>query len=149
MKYILKNIFIAITLAFTFAVAAQADKDVPITVRELPARAQSMLRTHFKGRKVAFAKKETDLFGKSYDIVFTNGDKIEFDRNGNWTSMNCRRGQVPAALVHPNILHYVRRRFRSVRIVKIEREHHKYEVDLSNGAELRFDKNGRLTKYKD
>ena len=50
-----------------------ADNDKPIQVNQLPAKAQTFLNTYFKDHKVALAKQETELFYKSYDVVFTDG----------------------------------------------------------------------------
>ena len=33
----------------------------------------TFLSTYFKSSKVALAKQETDLFSKSYDVIFTTG----------------------------------------------------------------------------
>lgn len=45
------------------------------------------------------AKMETDWFDKSYDVIFTNGDKLEFDKKGVWTEVNCKYSAVPVAVV--------------------------------------------------
>ena len=44
----------------------------------MPQTAQTFIKTHFPDNKVAMAKMETDWFDKSYDVIFTNGDKLEF-----------------------------------------------------------------------
>ena len=46
-----------------------ADNDKPIQVNQLPAKA-NFPNTYFKDHKVALAKQETELFYKSYDVVF-------------------------------------------------------------------------------
>ena len=75
---------------------------------------------------------------------------MEFDWDGNWTSISCRRGRrVPAGLVPSSILRHVRNRYRSVYIVDIDREKNKYEVELSNGMELTFNKHGKLIDVDD
>lgn len=150
MKNVFKKMFVTMALALAFSGAAYADKDTPITLKQLPTRAQILLRSNFKGKKVSFSKKDSDLFGRSYDVIFTNGDKVEFDRDGNWKSISCRRGRrVPAGLVPSSILRHVRNRYRSVYIVDIDREKNKYEVELSNGMELTFNKHGKLIEVDD
>ena len=93
MKNVFKKMFATMALALAFSGAAYADKDTPITLKQLPTRAQILLRSNFKGKKVSFSKKDSDLFGRTFDVIFTNGDKVEFDRDGNWTSISCRRGR--------------------------------------------------------
>lgn len=144
MKNVLKKMLATMAFALAFGGAAYADKDTPITLNELPTRAQTLLRNNFKGKKVSFSKKDSDMFGRSFDVIFTNGDKVEFDKNGNWTSISCRSGRVPQELVPASILRHVKNRYSSVHIVEIDREKNKYEVELSNGLELTFNKNGKL-----
>ena len=50
---------------------------------------------------------ETDWFDKSYDVIFTNGDKLEFDKKGVWTEVNCKYSAVPVAVV-PDAIKEVR-----------------------------------------
>ena len=67
-----------------------ADNDKPVQVNQLPAKAQTFLNTYFKDVKVALATQDTELFSKSYDVVFNTGDKVEFDKSGEWTEVRCR-----------------------------------------------------------
>ena len=32
-------------------------------------------------------------------LIFTNGDKLEFDKKGVWTEVNCKYSAVPVAVV--------------------------------------------------
>lgn len=90
--------------------------------------------------KVALAKMESGLFDTSYDIIFTNGDKVEFDRNGNWTELKCKYSQVPARLIPAAISSYVKKNYPSTKVLEIERDRNEYDVKLSNGIELTFNK---------
>lgn len=139
----IKRIFIALLLIVTSAFDAMADKDVPISVNELPTEAQKILSVNFPNKKVALSKKEVDFFGRSYDVILTNGDKIEFDANGRWEKISCKHESVPVALIPSFIYQYVKEHFPEERIVKIEREKRGFEVELSNDIDLKFDKKGR------
>ena len=135
--------FLAVALAIVFHTSAMADNDKPVTVNQLPAAAQQVIKKHFAKKGVALAKMESGLFEKSYDVIFTNGDKVEFDRNGKWTELDCSRSAVPSALVPGAIRNHVARTYPGVKILKIEKEDKGgYEVKLSNRVELTF--NGKL-----
>lgn len=146
----MNNTFKGLLLIFTFICAStfnvMADKEEPINANQLPATAQKVLKANFSDSKIAIAKKETDLFSKSYDVVFTNGNKIEFDRNGHWEKISCKQGEVPSVLIPSSILQYVNNHFQQVLIVEIEKDNRGYEVELSNGIELEFNQKGRCTK---
>ena len=87
----MKKLLLALLSVFTLQVA-QADNDKPIAVTQLPAKAQTFLKQNFPDNKVAFAKLEKEIFDTSYDVTFINGDEVEFDKNGEWTDLKCKRG---------------------------------------------------------
>lgn len=57
-----------------------ADNDKPIKVEQLPQTAQTLIKQHFAGLKVALAKADKDWFDTTYDVMFANGDKLEFNK---------------------------------------------------------------------
>ncbi|WP_368325634.1 PepSY-like domain-containing protein, partial [Phocaeicola vulgatus] len=73
------------------------------------------------------------------DVIFTNGDKLEFDKKGVWTEVNCKYSAVPVAVVPEAIKKYVATNYPDAKMLKIERDKHDYEVKLSNGWEIKFD----------
>ncbi len=101
-----KLAFLLIGLVALQATAFAAD-DKPVKVTDLPQTAQQFISDHFSGHKVAMAKMDSELFEKSYEVIFTNGDKVEFDRSGEWTEVQYREGAVPAAIVPAAITKYV------------------------------------------
>lgn len=125
--------------------AAMADNDKPIKVSNLPVVARQVISKHFTNRKVALAKVESGILNKNYDVIFTNGDKVEFDKKGAWTEIDCKRTTVPTALVPAAIRAYVNGHYEGNRIVKIGREKRQYEVELSNGIELKFNDKFQVT----
>lgn len=141
MKTFIKKSIMALICLVAFQTTAMADNDKPISVAQLPATAQQVINTHFSGKKVALAKVESGLLDKSYDVIFTTGEKIEFDRNGNWTEIDCKRSTVPAKLVPSQITGYVNSNYSGNKILKIEKDRNEYEINLSNGVEIKFNKN--------
>ena len=146
MGKIIKKAILAVSFLFASTFNAMADRDVAITVSQLPAAAQKLLTTTFSDKKVALSKKETDLFSKSYEVIFTNGNKIEFDSDGLWEKVSCERGGVPTVLIPSFILDYVTENFHNIDIVEIERDKRGYEVEMSNGVELSFNQKGHCVK---
>lgn len=136
----MKKLALLFAIAFAFQTAVFADNDKPITIDQLPQPAQLFINKHFNGKSVAIAKIESGIIERSYDVIFTNGDKLEFDRKGNWTDIDCKYSEVPAAAVPAQITDYVKKNHAGVKIIKIEREKNRHDVDLSNGWELTFDK---------
>lgn len=131
-------------MASTLLLPVHADDDKPIQFSGLPRTAQQFVMQNFADKKVALAKMESDFFGKNYDVIFVNGDKVEFDRSGNWKKIKCKYSQVPASLVPNPIMVYVRDNYPECKIIELEKEGNTYEAKLSNGWELKFNKKFEL-----
>lgn len=131
------------------AAPALADNDRPITVGELPAAAQQFLKAHFAGVDVSYSKVDEEMFDKDYKVVFVNGSKVEFDKDGQWSDVDCKYGEVPAAIVPQQIRDYVAKHFGGRKITQIDRDKRDYEVELDNGLDLKFDMKFRLIKMDD
>ena len=86
----MKKLVLLFVCMFAVSTMTMADNDKPIPVTQLPAKAQTFLQTYFKDSKVALSKQESDLFYKSYDVVFTNGEEVEFDKSGEWTEIEIK-----------------------------------------------------------
>lgn len=133
-------------LTFVFALYATvccADK-TPVGEAQLPAAARQFIKKHFPDKKVALAKIDTEFARKSYEVVFADGDYIEFDSKGNWEEIDCKTSPVPAAVIPAAIASYVKDNYPDATIRKIEKERREYEVRLSNRVELTFDLKFRL-----
>jgi hypothetical protein len=141
-----KMMFLFVSL-FVMNLAVFADNDKPIQVTEMPKEAQSFVKSHFANQSVAVAKMETDFLDKTYDVIFTNGDKVEFDKKGNWTKVDCEHTQVPQAVIPAAIQQYVSKNYPDAKVVKIEKTDRKgFDVDLSNGFDIEFDKKMRVVE---
>ena len=138
------TILLASLAVMASSVPAFAGKDRIITVGELPAVAQQFVQTHFKAVEVSYAKVDEELFDKDYKVVFVNGAKVEFTKNGEWKDVECKYGEVPAAIVPQQIRDYVAKNYPDRKITAIDRDRRDYEVELDNGLDLKFDLKFRL-----
>ena len=78
------------------------------------------------------------------DVVRKNGDKIEFDRKGEWTDIDCKYSAVPTGIIPAPIAKYVADNYPDNKIVQIERDTRSTEVKLDNRMEIKFDKQHRV-----
>ncbi len=145
----MKKLVLAVVAMFAMSTLVMADNDKPVQVTQLPAKAQTFLNTYFKDAKVALATQETELFNKSYDVVFNTGDKVEFDKAGEWTEVRCRQTGVPAQIVPAQIAEYVKTNYPDALILQIERDSREWEIKLSNRWEITFDKQMRVIDIDD
>lgn len=135
-----KAILAALLMTALLPAAALASDDRPIEVKDLPAAAQQFIRTHFPDAQVSYATVDKELMSKDYKVVFTDGRKVEFSKNGEWTEVKAKTGELPAAIVPQQIRDYVAKHHAGQRVLQIERDRHGYEVKLSNGVEIDFNK---------
>ena len=139
----MKKLVVLFVSMLVLATTASAGNDKPIQVSQLPQTAQQFIKKYFGDRKVAFAKEESD-FRKSYEIAFTTGDKIELDRKGEWTDIDCKYSAVPAGIVPAQIVAYIAENYPDSQVVQIEKDSRSTEVKLDNRMEIKFDKQYRV-----
>ena len=125
------------------------DDEQPINKSELPAKAQEFISEHYANYSVKHATIDRDITSTEYEVVLENGTKIEFNEGGEWHSVDCRGGAVPAAIVPGEISTYVRDNYPSCAIDELKRERRGWEVGLSNGLDLEFDAAFRLMEIDD
>ncbi len=135
----MKRIILLSVSLMMMTTAVFADNDKPITVDQLPGAAKQFIEKYFSNVKVSFAKMETEMFDKSYEVVFADGSKVEFDKKGDWKDVDCKFTQVPDGIVPQQIKNYVATNHAGAKILDIERDSRDYEVALNNGFELKFD----------
>lgn len=144
MKRILRILMIAICCMVSCNMVANAGNDKPISVNALPAKAQTLLNQHFNGQKVMLATIETGVINKTYDVVLQNGTKLEFDKKGNLTEIDCKQATVPDQLIPQAIKNYLMANYAGQSVKKIEMNKNEYEVELANGLDLTFNKHFQL-----
>ncbi len=121
-----------------------ANDDRVITFDALPQVAKEFVKKHFPNEKVA--RVEQDRGDKTYDLNFRNGTSIDFDKKGYWKEVDCERKAVPSAIVPKSIRDYVKANYSSEKITKIEVQRGRYEIELSNGVDLKFDKKFKVVE---
>lgn len=144
-----KLFFITLAILSLGFTTAKADNDRVISKEKLPAKTQKFISTHFAGLKISYVKEERDLFDKNFQVVFTDGTKLEFHRNGEWKEVDCRYSQVPSVIVPDAIKRYVSENYPGEKVLQIDRDRNDYEVKLSNRLELTFDKNFNIIDIDD
>lgn len=144
MKRILRILMIAICCMVSCNMVANAGNDKPISVNALPAKAQTLLSLHFNGQKVMLATIESGVVNRSYDVVLQNGTKLEFDKKGNLTEIDCKQATVPDQLIPQAIKNYLMANYAGQSVKKIEMNKNEYEVELANGLDLTFNKHFQL-----
>lgn len=143
-----KRQLVALSLV-AIVMTACAGNDRVIEVTKLPQVAQNVLTKEFSNKRISFVKADRDVITLDYNVVFDDGSAIEFDAKGQWEEIHCRKGDVPSNLIPEAIRKYVSSNYPAERICQIEKQRKGYEIELTNGLELEFDKNFRVRDIDD
>ena len=130
--------FLLMAVMMVMGLNAMADDDDRvITYDQLPQTAPAFLKQNFAAKVPLVVTADWDDF----TIVYESGEKVEFDRNGNWKDIDCRASKVPANLVPEQIATYLKQNYPGKTVLKLERRRMGYEVRLNNGLEVEFNRN--------
>lgn len=144
----IKKILLSLVAILGISTAAMAGDSYTHDVNVLPKAARTIIADNFKS-EISVIKIDKD-FGRisEYDVILTNGTEITFDRNGNWENIEVsREGTIPAKFIPKAISDYVKTHQSAAKIVGIDKERSGYEVELSNGVEMKFNKEGKFLRY--
>ena len=139
-----KALAILFTLLVLTVTANAANRKRAIDPDNLPKQAIELIQKHWPSCEI----EQAFLSTKEYEALLTDGTLIVFDRKGVWKEMKCTDG-LPVTLVPVFITRYVVDRYPRILIIDVEKMRGGYEATLSNGLEIQFDMNGRVTHVDD
>ena len=138
-------------------------QDQFVSTEKLPSAITSFIQKHFPGQVIDYANIDTefadtdfdddfdgdDFDDTIYEVCLNNGVELDFDMNGNWRKVDCYYMTVPMQIIPSTIAQYVGIHFSGHDIVKIDKINYGYEVELSNGLEVKFNHQGELITIDD
>ncbi|WKK59845.1 MULTISPECIES: PepSY-like domain-containing protein [unclassified Sphingobacterium] len=146
----MKKLLLSISLVLSIAVLTMScDKETVVTEKDLPTTASQFINSNFNGVKILSVVEEKEgLSGKEYEVLLDNGIEIKFDKNGNWLDIDAVNDSsvLPDNLIPAAILTYVKTNYPNSGINSIEKENYGYDVELTNGLDLVFDKDGKFVR---
>ena len=135
---------------FCLTSIALAGPKKTIKFEKLPYVAKTLIAEHFNEYEVLVVKQEKHGFSYSYDVLFADGTKLEFDRQGELVGVESEKAGVPYQLIPRKIRNYVSRKFpNDVFVLEYERDKKGYEIKLSNDLEIKFDKQFQVYEIDD
>lgn len=143
-----KTILLLSLLIYGFFAQAE-DIHRIITFEELPAKAQEFVGTYFSSFSILFVRMEVEVTKTEYTVRFENGMEIEFNSLGDWDEIESHKECLPTSFLQKEILDFLDKNHPQNCLHEISRGRHKTEVELSNGLELIFNKNGEFLRYDD
>ena len=142
----MKTIYIITILLFGFIISANAQKRIETT--ELPKPAQEFLQKYFSHTSVDIAKKDAEHGEKGYEVILKDGTEVEFWKDGSYREVDGEKNPIPTDFIPVNIRDYVSKNYPNEKITHIDYGHKDLDVDLTNGIDLEFTKDGKILKDK-
>lgn len=131
-------------LALTLGFSSRADER-PISYDQLPQAAKAFLAQHFPDRTPLLVQADWE----DYEVIYDNGEKVEFTKKGDWKKIDCRMSAVPDVLVPEQIKAQVNARYPGAVIIRLKKDRTGYDIKLSNGLEIEFNKRFVITDIDD
>ncbi len=132
-------------MMLTFNVALMADDNRVITYDQLPQTAKTLLSQHFAKKVPLVVTMDWD----EYEILYQSGEKVEFNKRGEWKSIDCRVSAVPTVLIPEQIKSHIKATFPGTTIIKLERDRRGYGVKLNNGLEVEYNTRFQVVEIDD
>ncbi len=137
-----------VTLLGLFASCDKDDKDTVTDFDSLPKAAQTTITEHFDKDKVILVTYEKEFRDHEYAVIFADATEIEFDKSGNWESIESQTTGVPTSILPAKIAEFITTTYPADKVTEISKEESGYEVDINDSISLEFDKSGNLTEFE-
>lgn len=142
--------FALLTLMVFGLMSCESSDKVAIEFAQLPNNAQTFIKTHFPDKTISIIFHDKDMFDKDYEVVFEDTSNVDFNSKGEWTEIEIKSEPgVPTEAIPTAIVNYVNAKHPTTFIIKINKDRRDYEVELRNGIDIVFDKNGNFLRYDD
>lgn len=142
----MKRVLLFMIFIVTFASMAFA-QNIHNAASTLPKNVQTFIQTHFKEAKVMHTEYDDDDF----EVLLSNGIKIEFLMNGEWKEVKAYGTSLPDSILPMPVANTLKKQFPKNTIYKVEKEWNGYEINLNDMRKIFIDGNGTFLgqKYDD
>ncbi|MDR2472495.1 MAG: PepSY-like domain-containing protein [Tannerella sp.] len=145
-------IFFAGLFLIAAVVFQSCENEEAITTNELPQMSREFLNTHFRGVEVSLIIRDKEAFSTDYTVHLANGFEVDFLKSGDWDDVDGHLKPIPESvltLLPDGINTYLSGQFAEAKIVEVNKENYGYEIELSNGLDIRFSKDGAFRGIDD
>ena len=141
-KAILTGVLSVFTIGFLLAQTG---------VEELPKSAKEYIEQQFPTENITFVEKDKDLMlwnnEDMYEVHFSSGLEVVFNEAGEVTEIDAAKDQeIPLEALPSTIVSYVDTNYKETGIKSWEVDGKDQDVELTNGVDLEFDKNGKFLR---
>jgi len=141
-KAILTGILSVFTVGFLIAQTG---------AEQLPKNVKDYIDKEFPSENITFVDKDKDLMPWNnedmYEVHFSSGLEVVFSKTGKVTEIEAAKGQkIPEQVLPTSIVSYVKTNYPQASVKSWDVDGNDQDVELSNGVDLEFDKNGKFLR---
>jgi len=143
----MKQVFVKpLLLLLVILAAASCDKDEKeIGYDALPQKAQQFIAQYFPGVECIRAVRDKDDGTTEYEAWLSDGTELDFDGQGEWTSVDCKFSALPDGILPESIATDIAARYPDAVPYKVEKQPGGYEIDIP-GWELYYNYQGTFIR---
>jgi hypothetical protein len=142
-EFICMKRILFLVIIFLFSVRLFSEER-QIQISQLPEKSQLIISSYFKDYSIISVVVEKRASLTQYEVLFSDGDKIQFNKEGKWTEIKCNKHAVPDNFVPYKIKEVISTSFSENYVTEIEHDDKLYEIVLDNKIELTFNSSCRL-----
>lgn len=142
-KFFNKATFMVVALFSVLMFAScDNDDDVSASYTDLPTTSQTFITQYFPSLNILHIKIDKDNGLRTYEVTFTNGTEVDFNKSGDWTEVDCKTTSIPTGILPTEVTTYITTKYPNAIAYKVDKDYGVYEVSLNNGLELYFSYDG-------
>jgi len=135
-------------IALSVAILLGACSNNSANNQQLPEEIKSFITENFSDQTITSFDREQSPGGHTFEVVLSNGTEVDFDTKNIWEKVEGFTNPVPVSIIPAPIASHVQATFPDNDIVEIDKERYGFDVRLSDGMELQYDKNGGFKKVE-
>ncbi len=144
--------FMAIAVPTVFTACDDDNDDIETVVPpdQIPDIAKSFLAKYYPTAKIQKVVTEQTPQGYEYDVILDNKHEITFDTYGYWIEIEAPGFEtIPAGILPAVTEEYLSTNYPYVGVHSVELINGQYKVELLDGKDLIFDKDGNFVAITD
>jgi len=138
----MKQIIIIAILTLAFA---SCEKETVLDDMNIPEEISNYVNTHFPDNKIIQVVKDVDELELSYDVILEDSLSMEFNRKKKIISIE-GINKIPDSVIPEKLLNYVNNNYSEQYIIEWNLDNRYQEIELNNGIELKFNKEGEFIR---
>ena len=124
-------------------------KEQVITFDQVPEPAKAIVTAHFDASQIAYVILDKGLLDADYEVKFSDGRSLEFNKAGELTKVDCKQTEVPSALIPELVRQYVKANFPNAFITEWSKDDRRWKAELNSGLDLEFNSNYEFVRIDD